>query len=127
MLDVAEYELLEREREKAREAVIPQALDAPLTGKVEVQRLLYAEAFRDGLHDLQTPRPLADVVLGENYAQTAYRMSLLALLNDPESKALTGPVADIARLPLKLAISTELQDVYQHGVAQISRGEVEPG
>ena len=50
-----------------------------------------------------------------------------ALLNDPESKALTGPVADIARLPLKLAISTELQDVYQHGVAQISRGEVEPG
>ncbi len=127
MLDVAEYELLERERDKAREAVIPQPLEAPLTGKVEVQRLLHAEAFRDGLHDLHSPQPLVAVVLGDSYAQTAYRMSLLALLNDPESRALTGPVADIARLTLKLAISTDLQDVYQHGVALLSRGEVEPG
>lgn len=126
MLDIAEYELLERERELAREAVIPEAVEAPLTGQVEVQRLLFAESFRDGLSGLKQPRPIAEVVLGENYAQTAYRMSLLALLNDPESKALSGPVADIARLPLKLALSGELADVYQHGVAQISRGEVEP-
>ena len=40
--------------------------------------------------------------------------------------AADNSVADIARLPLKLALTGELADVYQHGVAQISRGEVEP-
>lgn len=126
MLDVAEYELLEREREKHREAVIPAAQEAPTTGRVEAERLIFAESFRDGLGDIATPTPLADVVLGDNYALTAYRMSLLALLNDPESQALSGPVADIARLPLKLNIAGELAEVKRNGVAALSVGDVEP-
>ncbi|WP_137935864.1 hypothetical protein [Chitinivorax sp. B] len=126
MLDIAEYELLEREREQSREAVIPSALDAPTTDHVEVERLLFAETFRDSLGDIKAPQPVADIVLGDNYAQTAYRLSLLALLNDPESQALNGPVADIARLPLHLDISAELAPVNRNGVAQISSGKVKP-
>ncbi|MBB5017841.1 hypothetical protein HNQ59_001111 [Chitinivorax tropicus] len=126
MLDIAEYELLEREREQVRDAIIPSALDAPTTDHIEIERLLFAEDFRDSLTTLDQPQPIADVALGANYAQTAYRMSLLALLNDPESQALNGPVADIARLPLRLDIQAELAMVNKNGVAQMSGGVVKP-
>ena len=38
----------------------------------------------------------------------------------------SGPVADIARLPLKLNIAGELAPVSRNGVAALSVGDVEP-
>ena len=57
---------------------------------------------------------------------TAYRLSLLALIGDPESAEMRGRVADLARLPLGVAISHDYETVAHEEVAQISRGVLTP-
>ena len=65
-------------------------------------------------------------VLEGGYALSAYRLSLLALIGDPESAEMRGRVADLARLPLGVAISHDYETVAREEVAQISRGVLTP-
>lgn len=125
MLDTAEYELLEREREKAAHSILPPSSDAPETGRVEAERLVLLEQLLANLNSIETEANLGDVVVGGDFPQTAYRMSLLALLNDTESGVLTGPVAELAATPFKLKLSPETQKIGRDGVEEISTGLLE--
>ena len=123
LLDIAEYELLERERRLEREAVLPPALQAPQTDSAETERLVLLERWLEQLAGVETAAELADIVPGGDYATAAYRLSMLALLNEPEP-ARTGPVAELARLPLRLEIDPGAAAVGRDEVAQISGGRV---
>ncbi|MEK6708034.1 MAG: hypothetical protein AABY81_04405 [Pseudomonadota bacterium] len=125
MLDTAEYELLEREREKAAHSILPPSSDAPETGRIEAERLVLLEQFLGNLNSIATDADLGDVVVGGDYPQAAYRMSLLALLNDTESGILTGPVAELATAPFRLNVSRETRKINRDGVREISVGMLE--
>ncbi len=128
MLDTAEYELLEREREKTAHSILPPPIDAPETDRadtVAAERLVLLEQFIGNLNSIATNADVGDVVVGGDYPQAAYRMSLLALLNDTESGSLTGPVAELATLPFRLNISRETRKVDRNGVREISVGMLE--
>ncbi len=126
MLDVAEYELLERERLAQENTALPPPCDAPDTDEMSSERFAALERFISRLDDIQSATPLADAVVGGDYAQSAYRLSLLALIGDPESAEMQGRIADLARLPLAVAIADEHEVVGRDGVAQISRGTLTP-
>lgn len=107
--DVAEFELLGRERLAAGDNTLPQSARAEDADAPEMERLLEAEALYDTLLQLGLDAangdgfPIADAVLAASYNETAYRLSLLSLLGDPESSSDQSVVAALARLPLQLA------------------------
>lgn len=131
-LDVAEFELLERERIAAEQTALPPSSAAPETAEVEREEedLGPLLAWRDQLAALLgaadgIANELHALVPQDGYAQSAYRLSLLSLLGDRESAALDGPAADIARLPLSLEIEPELVVLDTHAeIAAISRGRL---
>ncbi len=126
MLDVAEYELLERERAAQENTALPPPCDAPDTAEVSNERFAALDRYVDQLARLDTPTPLADAVVSGGYALSAYRLSLLSLIGDAESADMRGRIADLARLPLQVSLSDESETIARGGVAEISRGTITP-
>ena len=126
MIDVAEFELLERERLAQENTALPPPCNAPATSEMSSERFAALDRFIGELGEITLPMPLADAVIKGGYALSAYRLSLLALIGDPESAEMRGRVADLARLPLGVAISHDYETVAREEVAQISRGVLTP-
>lgn len=127
-LDVAEYELLERERLAQQQTDLPGASDAPSTDSLPIERdeLLPLAGWYTELAALSERASLAELIPVASYAESAYRLSLLGLLGDPESAALDGPAADLARLPLRLQVGLATRTLAQGEIALISEGELLP-
>ena len=126
MLDVAEYELLERERLAQENTALPPPCDAPATNEMANERFAALDRFIDQLSEIRSEKPLADAVVIGGYSLSAYRLSLLALIGDPDSVEVRGRVADLARLPLTVSLWAEHETVARDEVAQISRGALTP-
>ncbi len=127
-LDVAEFELLERLREVEADHTLPPPHDAPTAGSMprneeDLTRLL---GFLNDLKRIEAKTPLHDLVPVEDFAVSSYRMSLASLLGDPESGAIDGAVADLARLPLTLHLTGEQVQIGRYGVESMSVGTLEP-
>jgi hypothetical protein len=127
-LDVAEYELLERERAAAESNALPSAESTPTTHDLPIDEedLSPLLDWHGELAALTNPMELSDALRGDDYALSAYRLSLLGLVGDPESSALQGPTADLARLPLKLEIEARLVDPGLATIALVSAGRLHP-
>lgn len=122
LLDQGEHELLERDR-AGREAVpLPDACVAPQTESLEAERLFALEHFLSRLTRIDSETPLTDAVVGGDYPHAAYRLSLLALMGDAESRDMHGPVAELAQLPLALALEESAVQVGRDEVAEMSAG-----
>lgn len=126
MLDVAEYELLERERAAQENTALPPPCDAPDTTKISDERFAALDHYVDQLTQIQTATPLADAVVNGGYVLSAYRLSLLSLIGDVESAEMRGRIADLARLPLRVTLSGESETVARDEVAEVSRGMITP-
>lgn len=126
VLDVAEYELLERERLAQQKTALPAPCDAPETSEMSNERFTALDRFIDQLTEIHSETSLANAVVSGGYALSAYRLSLLALIGDTESTEMRGRVADLARLPLGVAISDEHETVVRDEVVEISRGVLTP-
>jgi hypothetical protein len=127
-LDVAEYELLDRERLAAEVTTLPSAETPPDTADLPMgeEDLRHLDDWHAELAAIAAPRELAETLRGDDYALSAYRLSLLGLLGDPESAALEGGTADLARLPLALEIDTVLIDPDLPQIALVSAGRLRP-
>ena len=123
-LDVAEYELVEREREAQEDQSLPPAQQAPSDTQAPVseQDYQHAEQWLSQLAALDADAALADWVPQDGFAVSAYRLSLLGLLGDPGAENRSGVSASIAQLPLRWRVQTEFVPVERHGVAYMSRG-----
>jgi hypothetical protein len=123
-LDVAEYELVEREREAQEDQSLPPARQAPNDAQAPVseQDYRHAEQWLAQLAALEGDAPLSDWVPQEGFAVSAYRLSLLGLLGDPGAENRSGVSASIAQLPLRWKVSAQFEDVNRVGVAYMSRG-----
>jgi hypothetical protein len=69
--------------------------------------------------------PLEAAIPADDFATTSYRLSLAALLGDPESRMLDGVVADLARLPLLMRLSGKSVEVGLFGIKNMSAGVME--
>lgn len=127
-LDVADYELVERERETSVVESLPEANAAPELTDVAIAAPDYrlAEDWQKQLAALLHEAPLGLLVPADDFATAAYRLSLLGLLGDPGADTREGPLAELARLPLQLRLSGELERIDRADVAQISRGSLQP-
>ncbi|MBL8506880.1 MAG: hypothetical protein JNM11_00325 [Chitinimonas sp.] len=126
MVDIAEFELVERERMLASTAALPDKRAAPGVAAPEAERLFEAEALHALLAQLGGPSDIQSVALADTYTETAYRLSLLSLLGDAEAELDASVVGDIVKLPLSLRASGEVVAVDHPEVASISRGELRP-
>ncbi|WP_440028645.1 hypothetical protein [Chromobacterium amazonense] len=106
LADVAEFELLARERAKAGAQVLPGSEAAPMADAPEMERLLEAEDMYDALLTLgmsgAADAHISQAVLADSYNETAYRLSLLSLIGDPETSNDQSIVAALAKLPFSL-------------------------
>jgi hypothetical protein len=126
MVDVAEYELLDRERARAEETPLPAPVDAPEIARPEQVRLIALERFMAVLNGIESSLPLAEVISGGEWRDAAYRMSLLSLLGDKETQGLSDQVGAFATIPLQVEIEPELEEVDRNGIARMSRGRIFP-
>jgi hypothetical protein len=127
-LDIAEYELVERERETQEDQSLPPAQSAPQGTQAPVAANDYhhAEDWLRELVQLQTGGTLAELVPQEGFAVSAYRMSLLGLIGDPGAENRNGVSAEMAQLPLQWRVEPVFEPVERCGVAYMSRSRLEP-
>jgi len=128
-LDVAEFELVDRERAAQQVSALPQGAAAPRTSElpIETEDTSRLERWRDELGEVRVETALDSLVPAQDYASSAYRLSLLGLLGDPESAALDGPAAELARLALSVTFSNDKIELGgRAGIALISAGAVRP-
>ncbi len=127
-LDVAEFELLERERAAAEVTALPKAETTPPATDLphDEEDLSHLQAWQHILESIDQPVGLEHAICAESYALSAYRLSLLGLIGDPESASLDGAAADLARLPLALEVEPRLLEVNLGEVRQISAGRISP-
>ena len=127
-VDVAEYELVERQRADPDDASLPPARVAPqdLQAPAASQDYRAAGDWLAQLSALEAEAPLADWVPQEGFAISAYRLSLLGLIGDPGSGQRSGVGAELARLPLRWRVGTGLDAVGRAGVHSMSRGVLLP-
>ncbi|MGJ7901917.1 hypothetical protein [Lysobacter sp. 1R34A] len=127
-LDVAEYELVEREREAREDQSLPPAQAAPDTdaSPAAATDFQFAERWLDELTALSgDAAALIDVVPQDSFSLSAYRLSLLGLIGDPGAENRNGVSASMARLPLAWRVEPEFEPVDRAGVAYMSRGRLE--
>jgi hypothetical protein len=128
-LDVAEFELVDRERAAQQVNALPEGAAAPRTTElpIETEDTSRLQRWRDELGEVHAETALEALVPSQDYAGSAYRLSLLGLLGDPESAALDGPAAELARLALTVTFSNDKIDLGgRAGIALISAGAVRP-
>lgn len=127
-LDVAEYELVERERAAQDDASLPPAQAAPVDTQAPVVQNDYghAEQWFDQLAALDTEAPLSDWVPQDGFALSAYRLSLLGLIGDAGAENRHGVAASLAQLPMQWHVDAEFEPVQRAGVAYMSRGRLLP-
>lgn len=125
-LDVADFELVERERQVGVVETLPEARGAPeqTTAPIASNDYALAQDWQAQLAALVDAASLADLVPSDDFATSAYRLSLLGLLGDPAAHSRDGALAELARLPLQLELSGALAEVNGAGVARISAGRL---
>ena len=126
-LDVAEFELVDRIRAEAEDNSLPPSQEAPPAEAMPVteEDLTRLTNFLSDLGKIEMDVPLEVAIPAEDFGTSSYRMSLAALLGDPESSALEGAVADLARLPLAMRLTGKRIAVGEFEVESMSAGAME--
>jgi hypothetical protein len=127
-LDIADFELVERERDVGVVETLPEARGAPeqATAPIVANDYELAQHWQAELAALADDAALSAFVPSADFATSAYRLSLLGLLGDPAAHARDGALAELARLPLRLELSGALEAVDSAGIAYISAGRLRP-
>lgn len=130
MLDTAEFELCEREREETKRSTLPPPMEATEAVQIDAPEpppeLPRLTALLSGLN---SPASVSDVVVGGGYRSAAYRFSLLPLIGE----ATADPdLAAFASLGLRLEWDegdpkdVTLESVGRDEIAAISAGRLVP-
>lgn len=124
--DVAEFELVDRIRHAEEESALPPSREAPAADAVpdEEEDLTALWNFLGELDRIRSRAPIEEAIPAQDFATTSYRLSLAALLGDPESDALEGGIATLARLPVRLTVKEEVVAVNRFEVECMSAGTV---
>jgi hypothetical protein len=126
LVDIAEFELYERERPDIIKSDMPAHDEALQNDTLDTPVLVAAEALYSTLQNVTQPTALDQVIIAQTYRETAYRLSLLSLLGDPDSAAENSVIAELVKLPLALEADGRVKEIDHPEVMSISVGEVKP-
>ncbi len=124
MLDNTE-EFVAREQPNRRVSAMPAPAEVEYVDDVQHEPPYQLAALTRLLAGLKEPMNLADGIVGGNFSDASYRLSLLSFLGeqnvDPE-------LAPLAELPLRMRWdeSLELQHIGRDEIAAMSGGHIEP-
>jgi hypothetical protein len=126
MADIAEYELLERERASQAAQQLPPPAEIAETADATAEPPPELAPLVALLTDLPAGTPAEQVIVGGRWAAAAYRLSLLALLGEPtEGDPLLAP---LATAPLRLRVpEAEPTPVDRDEVARMTPATLESG
>ena len=124
LADVAEYELVERQREEQEGWTMPAAVYSPKELPVEADALPWLDQLVADVAALDAePTPLASIVPKEGFEISSYRFAMLALSDTGESET-DGSLAPLTRLSVAVRLDHGTESVERDGVAAISKGAV---
>ncbi|MCL4474653.1 MAG: hypothetical protein M1508_00295 [Nitrospirae bacterium] len=123
LADIAEYELIDKERHRNEDFVIPSQSESPIADSIEVS----LESLRELAEDLKTIEeysPISASIPKNTFEESAYRLSMLSLIGLKEGGS--GEVMDdFATLPLIIITEEGTEPVGRYHVKEISKGVIE--
>ncbi len=130
-LDVAEYELLDRERAAEASFEMPPPQEAPEAEAVAPPSLDLLARWLPALATITAPTRLTETIPGADYRESAYRLSLLPLLDSDEADGAgensdDDPMATLRRLALAVELTGKPVPVGRGGIAEMSDGHLVP-
>jgi len=122
--DVAEYELVERQREEKEEWKLPQPVNSSSEESTLEEDIPHLKELVGDLSSLQEEAPLKAVVPKESFELSSYRLSMLFLVDDASAAQADGLLSELVNLPVEIYVQDEVDEVGVHGVHSISKGLV---
>jgi hypothetical protein len=122
--DVAEYELVERQREEKEEWKLPQPVDSSLEESALEEDIPHLKELIEDVVSLREESPLKVIVPKECFELSSYILSMLFLVDDASAAQADGPLSELVKLPLDVYVQNEVDEVGVHGVHSISKGVV---
>ena len=123
LADVAEYELIDKERHSDENFVIPSQSESPIADSIEVS----LESLRELAEDLKTIEeysPISASIPKKTFEESAYRLSMLSLIGLKE-KGSGEVMDDFATLPFIIITEEGTEPVEKYNVKEISKGIIE--
>ncbi len=124
--DVAEYELVERQREEKEEWKLPQLVNSSFEESTLEEDIPHLNELIADVSNLQDESPLKAIVPKESFELSSYRLSMLFLVDDASAAQADGPLTELVNLPVDIYVQDEVDEVGLHGVHSISKGVVKP-
>ncbi len=122
--DVAEYELVERQREEKEEWKLPQPVNSSSEESTLEEDIPHLKELIGDVLTLQEESPLKAVVPRESFELSSYRLSMLFLVDDASAAQAEGPLSELVSLPVEIYVQDEVDEVGAHGVHSISKGVI---
>ncbi len=123
MADIAEYELIEKERFRPEQWSLPEQVDSPPQADIHEEDFVHLEELQRELTTVQQCCTLHELVPRESYELSAYRLSMLSLVGGSSSEA-RGHMAGFVSMPFEVEFQQETEEVMNHGVKTMSKGMV---
>ena len=126
MMDIAEYELLEREHPMDEGAsALPDAQVAAMSEHDDAPpENVQLKDWLVQLQDVKDAVDLSNYIPNNSFEEAAYRLSLLALLQDKSASKIPGLAAELAKLPLEVDILPTHTRIDRAGIGLISDGKI---
>ena len=121
--DVAEYELIEKERTRYEEWRLPEAEDSPLQEGIFTDCFVHLKGLHEDLSAIKSEATFSAVIPRASFEESSYRFSMIALIGGG-FEGREGEVADILGLPLIARFAEGEEEVLSHGVKTISKGVI---
>jgi hypothetical protein len=121
--DIAEYELIERERARYDEWRLPEAEDSPVQEDIFTDCFVHLKGLHEDLAAIESESAFSAVIPRASFEESSYRFSMIALIGGGAGGR-EGEVADILNLPLAARFGEGEEEVLAHGVKTISKGVI---
>lgn len=124
LADVAEGELFEKQREE-EEFRLPEPVESPLEESIMEEDIPHlTELIKDVMDIEKESAPLKAVIPREGFEVSSYRLSMLSLTDSSSKDEGDGLVSELVNLPVELYIEDGAEEVMEHGVSTISKGDI---
>lgn len=124
--DIAEYELIERERQKDEDWILPKLSESPAADDVFTDDLLQLQELYSDAASIEEDTFLHAIIPKRNFEESAYRLSMISLIGD-KGEAAGSHMLNFVNLPLTALFTDEIEEVMRCGVKTISKGTLLKG
>ncbi len=123
MADIGEYEIIEKEREKPEDWLLPKPVVSPSTEDALFDDMAFLGELHADVSSIEENAALKSFVPKRNYEESAYRLSMVSIIGD-KGEFGTGQMADFINLPFVVSSDASTDEVLKDGVKSMSKGHL---